>query len=100
MHGVRGTSRGIPARGPGVFPRSQPPRAPLAPCFTTLRQHSAEVARPARAAAATAAAADEDGQGRARADRGPAAGPPAVMGARPQLGPRPLLCYATLLLIL
>ena len=41
MHGVRGASGGVPARGPGVSPDLCPPRAPLAPCFhppETLRR--------------------------------------------------------------
>ena len=33
IHGVRGASGGVPARGPGVSPDLCPPRAPLAPCF-------------------------------------------------------------------
>ena len=33
MHGVRGDSGGVPARGPGIYPDLCPPRAPLPPCF-------------------------------------------------------------------
>ena len=33
IHGVRGASRDVLARGPGFSPDIYPPRAPLAPCF-------------------------------------------------------------------
>ena len=34
IHGFRGASGGVPARGPGFPPDLCPPRAPLAPCFS------------------------------------------------------------------
>ena len=41
MHGVRGASGGVPARGP-VFPPNLRPRAPPSPRLFSLRNHSRE----------------------------------------------------------
>ena len=43
IHGVRGTSGNVRVLGPGFPPRSPPPRAPLAPSLSTLRNHSTRV---------------------------------------------------------